>query len=302
MKDATQVHTIEIEEAERPEWLAWAEYPFTLRSVDLEGEKVFYTDEGEGPTLLFVHTGLWSFVFRDVVKHLSGRFRCVTLDFPGSGLSPAVDGVGPLIEASSNLLGRFVDALGLSEIILVAHDLGGPVALGLAGRRPELFRGLVLSQTFAWEPDATALRGMLRVMSSGPMRGLNQATNLLARATSTRFGIGRHLSKEGKRAFQGPYRDRRNRRRFHALTGDALRVGSYLAGVEKLAESRLSRLPVLTIFGERNDPFHFQERIRAVFPNTRSVQVPKGYHFPMADDPDLFVESLSSWWAEVVAA
>lgn len=285
----------------RPEWLPESEYPFTPRSVDLEGGKVTYVDEGQGPTLLFVHSGLWSFIFRDVITRLRGQFRTITLDFPGSGLSLDVEGVGPLIEESSLLLERFIEALDLSDITLVVHDLGGPVGLGVAARRPELFKALVLSQSFAWDPQGLALRGMLRLMSSAPVRGLSKATNVFARATTTRLGIGRHLSEGGKRAFLGPYRDRERRRRVHELFGNALEIEPYLARVEHGLEARLSDRPVLTIFGERNDPFGFQKRIQEIFGNVQSVVIPKGYHFPMMDDPDLFAESLTNWWNTVVS-
>lgn len=68
---------------DRPPWLPRAQYPFTVRRRDEPGGAVAYVDEGTGPTLLFVHAGLWSFVFRDVITRLRADFRCVTLDFPG---------------------------------------------------------------------------------------------------------------------------------------------------------------------------------------------------------------------------
>ena len=70
----------------RPEWLPHSEYPFHLRSLKLGDNTVTYIDEGEGPALLFVHTGMWSFIFRDVITRLRDDFRCITLDFPGYGL------------------------------------------------------------------------------------------------------------------------------------------------------------------------------------------------------------------------
>src|SRR5262245_47271271 len=71
----------------RPEWLPAAAWPFatvTVRSGDCD---LAVTDAGLGPVLLFVHTGLWSFVWRDVLLRLSQEFRCVCFDAPGTGLS-----------------------------------------------------------------------------------------------------------------------------------------------------------------------------------------------------------------------
>src|SRR6476661_5231602 len=93
---------------ERPAWLAHGEYPFTSRYVEIEGSRVHYVDEGAGPTLLFVHAGpAWSFIFRDVIVRLRDHFRCVALDFPGSGLSRAAGGYAPTLPASHRLLEHF---------------------------------------------------------------------------------------------------------------------------------------------------------------------------------------------------
>ena len=289
-----------IEHATRPEWLPEQEYPFELRMIDLDNRTVVYIDEGEGPTLLFFHTGFWSFVFRDVIVELRENFRCVTLDFPGVGLSPDSDQVPPLIEESSAVLEQFIDAIGLSDLTLVVHDLGGPVALGVAARRPDLVKGLVFSSTFAWNPEGLGMRGMLRTMSSAPMRGLNRLTNFMARATTSRFGVGRNLTRAGKRAFLGPYRGRDRRRHFHDLSRDARQIEPYMTAIEGELKTSLNSRPVLTIFGEM-DPFGFQDRFRDIFPSIRTVVIPKGMHFPMADDPDLFAEAVTKWWNEVVS-
>lgn len=110
---------------DRPPWLPRAQYPFTVRRRDEPGGAVAYVDEGTGPTLLFVHAGLWSFVFRDVITRLRADFRCVTLDFPGFGLASPTAG-DPSIADLAGVLTTFVTGLGLRDVTVVAHDLGGP--------------------------------------------------------------------------------------------------------------------------------------------------------------------------------
>ncbi len=137
----------------RPDWLSQSQYPFALRSFDLPGGSVTYVDEGNGPALLFVNAGIWSFVFRDVIERLRSTYRCITLDFPGFGLSPAPDRELTPREMST-LLGEFVDALELRDFTIVAHDMGGPVSLVMANHRADRIGGLVLANTFAWTPDS----------------------------------------------------------------------------------------------------------------------------------------------------
>jgi pimeloyl-ACP methyl ester carboxylesterase len=71
--------------------------------------------------------------------------------------------------------------------------------------------------------------------------------------------------------------------------------------VTQAVATTLNHLPVLTIFGERNDPFGFQGRHAATFPDHHGVVVRGGNHFPMMDDPDLFATSVRDWHAGRVA-
>jgi pimeloyl-ACP methyl ester carboxylesterase len=294
---------------ERPEWLGYGAWPYEVRTAHLDGTAIAefdgaglepiscsYTDEGSGPVLLLVHDGMCSYLWVHLIGLLVDRFRVVTLDFPGSGLSPANGGpVG--LEVDSRLLEAFVDGLGLDAMTLVAHDLGGGVGLGLATRRPEAINGMVLINTFAWPPHVAALRAMLRLMGSRSMATLNSGTNFMARASSSRLGVGRHFDREQKQAFVGMFRRTGSRRRFHALMGSVMREQEYLARVEDRL-GLLADKPVLTIFGQRNDPFGFQEHWLDHFPDAEQMVVPGGYHFPMCEAPEDVGRRILGWHDE----
>lgn len=285
-----------------PDWLDTDAWPFTPRSVMIDGHWMAYTDEGAGPVLLFVHAGMWSFVFRDVIVRLQESFRCVTLDFPGSGASPQpFDGRPPDLVASSRMLETFVDALDIDRLTLVCHDLGGAVGFGLAARRPGLIDGMVFANTFAWRPDRKLLRAMLRITGGRTLTAIDVATNLIPRLTATRFGVGRHLDRADRKLFLEPFRSRTARRRFHDLLGDALTIDDHFDRIDRAMRTTLRDKPTLTIYGERNDPFGFQARVEATLGDVESIVMPNGNHFPMMDDPDLFAESVKSWHAREVA-
>jgi pimeloyl-ACP methyl ester carboxylesterase len=137
---------------------------------------------------------------------------------------------------------------------------------------------------------------MLRVMSSRPVAAVGTVTNLISRLTATRFGVGRHLDPVSKRAFRAPFRDPAHRRRFHRLLRSPLEATEFLERIEHASATMLKRQPVLTIFGERNDPFGFQARHHATFPDHEGLVIEDGNHFPMADDPDLFAATVRDWW------
>ncbi|HSJ44458.1 MAG TPA: alpha/beta fold hydrolase [Euzebyales bacterium] len=281
----------------RPDWLPPEQYPFTLRRRGA----VAFIDEGAGPTLLFVHAGMWSFVFRDVITRLRTDFRCVALDFPGFGLAPQADDDASIADLAG-VLTTFVTELDLRDVTVVANDLGGPVALATAAALPERVHGLVLANTFAWTPDHRALRAMLRVIGGRPAEAVGVTTNVVALLTSTRFGVGRHLDRAGRVAFRGPSRERHVRRRFHQLMASTLDTPAFTDGIDDAVTTVLADTPVLTIFGERNDPLGFQARLAERFADHEGVVVAGGNHFPMTDDPDLFAASVRDWHRRRVAS
>jgi len=287
--------------SERPDWLPHDEYPFDLRSLDLPSGSVCYTDEGDGPTLLFVHAGLWSFIWRDVMTELSSEFRTIAIDFPGFGLSPSATSDQTIADLSS-VLAEFVAHLDLTAVTLVAHDLGGPVGIAAAANDPDRYEALVLSNTFAWEPEQRSLRMMLKTMGSSPLEGFSARTGLLLKMASGRFGVGRHLGPAGRRAFLGPFHDRSRIRRFHRLLGSAGSSPEHMAFVEEATRGPLNHLPVLTIFGGRNDPWKFQRRHADTFPNHEGHILRKRYHFPMTEDQGRFAELIREWSKQRISA
>ena len=292
-------------EFDRPAWLDDEEFPFTNHVVGIDGNRVHYVDEGTGPTLLFVHAGpAWSFVFRDVVRELRHSFRCIALDFPGTGLSEAAADYEPTIEDASAVLEALIDAIGVEDATLVVHDVGGPVALGVAARRPELFRAIGVVGSFGW-PLSDEFPGVARFIRivSGPAFGFfNAYTNLLARLTSTKYGVGRRLSKPGRRVFRGPFRSREKRRNAIAMLGSAIESDGHLRRVRRALTSDLADRPVLLLFGENDEGREagFQAEWERLFPDARSVVVPGANHFPMADSPHLVANTIEEWYAEEV--
>src|SRR5258708_38883665 len=116
-------------------------------------------------------------------------------------MSDAPPGYGFTPGEHSAVLERFVDPLGLTDLPLMVQDWGGPVGLGLAGRRPELVRRLIIGNTFAW-PLAPEPRVRLFSAALGgpPGPALNRWFNFAPRAFFAR-GFAQPLPPEVVRAY-----------------------------------------------------------------------------------------------------
>lgn len=284
----------------RPLWLSRSVWPFETSALEVDGAKIAVTDVGRGPVLLFVHTGLWSFVWRDLISRLAGDFRCVCFDAPGTGQSDRLPVGSISLARASRALIAVIETLNLRDITLVFHDLGGPSGIAGAARVPSRIRALCAVNAFAWKPSGMLFRGMLTLLGSAVIREIDVLTQFIPRMTKSAFGIGRRLDTASRDAFYAGI-GRQGIRAFHSYLRDAHSSQAIYEEAEQALAGPFRRLPLYTIFGERNDPLGFQPRWKQLFPKARQIVVSEGNHFPMCDDPDLVAQSISELHRDHVA-
>lgn len=266
-----------------PAWLDRAEYPFASRWIEIEGARMHYVDEGQGPTVLMVHgTPTWSFLYRHLVKGLRERCRCVVPDHLGFGLSdkPAGDAYRPADQARR--LAAFVAALDLQDVTLVVHDYGGPIGLAYALDRPDNVRHLVLFNTWMWSfaGDRRYERAG-RVLGSRPGRFLYErfgaSLNVLFRraiADRTRYTEAVHAQ------YAAPQRERAARHATWIYAREVMGSSDWYAALWRRRE-RLAEIPALLIWGLKDKAFGTcLPRWRTVFRDAEAVELTEVGHAP----------------------
>jgi pimeloyl-ACP methyl ester carboxylesterase len=231
---------------------------------------------------------------------LSSNFRCICFDAPGTGQSARLPKHAITLDRASRALTAVIQALNLDNITLIFRDLGGPSGIAGAARVPDRIRGLCAVNAFAWKPSGRSFRGMLALMGSTVMREIDVLTQLIPRITSSAFGVGLHLHASDRNAFYsgiGP----QGVRAFHNYLRDARESQEIYKRVTHALTGPFRRLPLFTIFGERNDPPGFQPRWKQLFPEARQIVVRKGNHFPMCDDPDLVARSIRELYRDHIS-
>lgn len=146
-------------------------YPFTGRTIDINGHRMHYLDEGKGETVVMVHGNpTWSFYFRELVKALRGHYRCVVPDHIGMGLSS-----NPPDETYRYTLASRIDDLSTliekvapkGPVTLILHDWGGMIGMGWAARHPDRVKAIVAFNTSCFRlPEEKKFPPLL-----GAMRG-----------------------------------------------------------------------------------------------------------------------------------
>ena len=145
--------------------------PVSGRTIGVDGVRLAYDDEGEGPVVLCLHSiAHGASDYAPLRARLGERFRVVALDWPGHGRSDE-DRVPASAARYAEIVERFADALGLRGVAVIGNSIGGAVAIRLAARRPDLVRALVLADAGGLDRvDLTvrlASRAMARFFAAG---------------------------------------------------------------------------------------------------------------------------------------
>lgn len=136
------------------------------QTVSIDGLDIFYREAGnpEQPTLLLLHGfPTSSHMFRDLMPELADQFHLVAPDYPGYGFStmPKVSEFEYSFDNVSELMGKFVDEIGLGSYSLYLMDYGAPIGFRLAADQPERVQSLIVQNGNAyiegidnnfWEP------------------------------------------------------------------------------------------------------------------------------------------------------
>ncbi|MDU8925969.1 3-oxoadipate enol-lactonase [Alisedimentitalea sp. MJ-SS2] len=150
-----------------------------MHMADLDGVTLHYRLDGPetGPVVVFCNSlGTDLRAFDGLLPHLPQGLRILRYDKRGHGLSSCPPGpysMGTLVRDAERLL----DHLGLKEVVFVGVSIGGMIGQGLAIKRLDLVRGLVMSNTAAkigqpsmWEDRIAAVRaGGIEALADGTM-------------------------------------------------------------------------------------------------------------------------------------
>ena len=118
------------------------------RYLDLpNGVHLHYRDQGNqaGEALVLVHGFAASlYDWQDWVARLSGRYRVISLDLPGHGLTEAPKGYRPRMDDMVGVVDALTTKLGVKHFVLAGNSMGGGVAWNYALRHQDKLDGLVL--------------------------------------------------------------------------------------------------------------------------------------------------------------
>ncbi|HEU5419735.1 MAG TPA: alpha/beta hydrolase [Streptosporangiaceae bacterium] len=215
---------------------------------------------GPGRPALFIHgVGTSSYLWRHVIGEFGGQRRCVAIDLPLHGRTPAAAGQDFSLPGLARFVADCCDELGLAGIDLVANDTGGAVAQVLAAGHASRLHTLTLTNCEAHDnlPPRALLPVVLLARSGLPVwRLARRLPRDIPRARRRFYGAGYQdissLPEDVVRAWLEPlFGTAESARQFQRLMA-SLRARDLLA-----AEPALTRLdvPTLIVWGTSDNFF-----------------------------------------------
>ncbi len=280
---------------ERPFTVSAADYPFRDRWFERCGAAVHYVDEGNGTPVLLLHGNpTWSYLYRHVIKELSGACRCIAPDYPGFGFSEHPADYGYTPKEHAECVTDLVDHLGLDGIVLVVQDWGGSIGLSVAVDRPESIAGLVILNTWCWPPDWHLWSFSFAM--GGPLgRYLQLRRNFFARRMVP-WGIAREDRKtpEILKAYTDPFPTPQSRIGTFVFPRAIRKSAAWLRSIESKLPC-LREKPVEMVWAMQDPAFGKEKYIRrwqGYFPEASVDRVQDASHYLQEDCPDRVAASV----------
>jgi 2-hydroxymuconate-semialdehyde hydrolase len=249
--------------------------------VAVSGGELAYADLGEGPPVLLLHGfPTSSFLWRREAWLLAQRMRVIAPDLLGYGLSEKPKDEDLSEEAQAGYVRELLAHLGIEELAVVGHDLGGAIAQMLALDPGPAVSALVLLDSACF--DAWPIEGVKMLQAGTPEQENAEFVESVVRLTFD-LGIG-HAGRLDEPALHG-YLEPWLREPAAFFRAVRAITGRGLAGRE--AELEALEMPALVIWGE-DDPYlgaELGERLGETIPGSTVALLPGCSHFVNEDAP-----------------
>ena len=148
------------------------------RFVDVDGGRIHYVVDGDGPPVVLLHGALLNLhLFDAQVDALSQSHTLVRIDLRGYGRS-SVPATEPYRYCDDVV--AVMDALGLDRAVVGGESFGGAVAMDFAFAHPDRLDGLIFEAAVVfsgWEwHEEFPIKSMFRAFRSGGVVAARQAT------------------------------------------------------------------------------------------------------------------------------
>lgn len=192
-----------------------SDFPFEKKFVTVNGSKMAYVDEGDGPVVLFLHGNpTSSYLWRNIIPYVTDDHRAIALDLIGMGDSAKPE-IGYTFDEHAVYVDGFIDALELKNITLVIHDWGSALGMRYARMNEGNVRGVAFMEALippglpaeSYEAMGDFTGTMFKALRTpGFGEELVLRHNFFVESVLGTFGSGRRLTEAELDHYRAPFR------------------------------------------------------------------------------------------------
>ncbi len=279
------------------------EYNFKSHYASIDGHRLHYIDEGQGPVIVAVHGNpTWSFYYRNVIRHLRSNFRVIALDHMGCGYSDKPQKYDYTLSRHIENLTKLLNLLNIDKCSLMVHDWGGAIGMGFAVKHSEKIEKIVVLNTAAFRSKSIPFRIALcrwPLLGQFLVRGLNGFA-----WPATFMAVARPLDTLTKKYYLRPYDSWRNRIAVHGFVKDIpleashRSYGTLLEIEEGLGRIQEMKIPLLVLWGGKDFCFtsEFFHKWKSLFPDAEAHYFDDLGHYILEDGYEIIRPHLNSFF------
>ena len=283
--------------------------PYERRRVRVLDSEMAYVDTGRGEPIVFLHGNpTSSYLWRNIIPHVSERSRGLAPDLIGMGASgPAPGGAYRLVD-HAGYLDAWFDALELTRnVTLVVHDWGSALGFDWAARHPERVKALAYMEAIVrpvtWAEWPSSARGIFQAMRSPAGEGIILDKNVFVERILP-ASVLRSFDEAEMSAYRRPWLEPGETRRPMLTWPREIPIDGEPADVVAVVERygrwlATSTVPKLFV---NADPGSIlvgaQREFCRTWPNQREVTV-AGRHFVQEDSPDEIGHALARFLEDI---
>ena len=283
-----------------------AQDPHPRRRISAGGTEISYMDTGDGDPIVFLHGNpTSSYLWRNIIPHLSPVGRCLGPDLMGMGESGSSPNGSYRFTDHSAVLDAWFDAMGLTGgVTLVVHDWGSALGFHWAKRNPERVKGLVYMEAIVrpvtWEEWPDAARQVFQGFRSPAGEEMVLEKNIFVERVLP-GSVLRGLTEEEMEVYRRPYLEAGESRRPTLTWPREIPIEGEPADVVQIVSEygdwlAASDVPKLFINAEPGAILTGPQReFCRTWPNQQEVTV-RGTHFIQEDSPDEIGRAIAGWY------
>jgi pimeloyl-ACP methyl ester carboxylesterase len=273
------------------------------RDVSVGGLSLHFQEWGNpaNPTILMVHGfGVSGHMFDEFAQRAQDRYHLVAIDQRGHGDSDWSAEGDYSRDAFVEDLEGFRKSLGLEDIILMGHSMGGLNAVAYVNRYPAQVKALVLVDV---GPEAAkeGVDNIVRFTRGPDELDFDEFVEMAHRFNPRRSLENiRERMRHRLRQTEGGKWTWKFDKRFREQDG-VLKVGSELSNDEMWQLFRSVHVPTLLVRGSESDVLtqEVAERVVSEMEKAKLALVPGAGHSVPGDNPDDFTEAVESFLTEL---